>query len=212
MRASIRPLAVPLYEWARRHGHELPPFPSADYLQVPFLPPAPCLPEDPKAQLRMAARTWHTGVQRLLGHTATTNPRVHDANKLCVAQLAALGIPPAEWLLFRMETYRVSAMHEQMQYPPFGFVYSPTALSDILSNSYKLDRWLGALATPRRYVSTVAQNAQSIWYKIRQAVVRREPTTELLAEYELCVSSCIVEHKKAEQDTRKAVLAGEYVW
>lgn len=209
---QIRPLAVPLYEWAKQHGQELPPFPSADYLQTPYLPTAPCLPDDPKAQLRMAAVTWSTGIRSLIGAQPTANPKVHDANKLCIAQLAALGIPPAEWLLSRIEVHEMSDLHNKLDYPPFGFVYSSTALSAVLDADYRMDRWIGSLSVPRRYVSIPAQEAQTLWYKIRQAYVRGEDTAVLLEQYRLTVARCREHHASVKANLQSKVSVGEYVW
>lgn len=208
----LRPLAVPLYEWAKNHGQELPPYPSADYLQIPYLPTAPCFPDDPKAQLRMAATTWSTGICKLLGVQPTNNPHVHDANKLCIAQLAALGIPPAEWLLGRVEVHKMSDLHNKLEYPPFGFVYSSNALNAVLSAEYKMDKWLGSLSVPRRYASTRAQEVQSIWYKIRQAHIRNENTTELLEQYKDAVTACRDHHDAVRRALQFNASKGEYVW
>lgn len=208
----MRPLAVALYEWTRQHRQELPPFPSSDYLRTPYLPVAPCLPDSPKAQLKMAAVTWRTGVATLLGQEATANPKVHEANKLCVAQLAALGIPPAEWLLARIETYKMSPAMAELPYPPFGFVYSATALANALEEDYRMDKWLGSLATPRRYRSRLDKEAQYLWYKIRQAYVRREDTQLLLEQYRAKVAECRAHNEQAASTLIGRVYLGEFVW
>lgn len=212
MAASMRPLAVPLYDWCGRHGQELPPFPSADYLNTPYLPAAPCLPDDAKSQLKMAATTWRTGIGVLLRQETTRNPKVHEANKVCIAQLAALGIPPAEWLLSRVETYRMSQLASELPYPPFGFVYSANALSTVLEHDFLMDKWLGSLASARRYTSDINKEAQTLWYAIRHAAVRRQDTAQLLEQYRAKVLECRAHNKAAVASLAASAAAGEYIW
>ncbi|TXH56394.1 MAG: hypothetical protein E6Q97_06500 [Desulfurellales bacterium] len=214
MSGPMLPLGEGLWEWSRRNGHRLPPYPSSDFLNLPTVPPAPCLPDDPEAQVEVALRTWETGLRVLCG-VSVQKVEASPAISLCIGQLAALGIPPAEYLLKRISDFYAGVISEKLPYPTRGFVYAPGGLQRALEDLERpgeASHWLGALQSPRRAWTAEAKKAQKLWHDIRRTMTLGGDAAKLYVEYFDAVKICRTEHPGVSQKLLRQALEGVYVW
>lgn len=216
---AIPPLGQSIYDWARKHGHRLPPYPSPEFLNLPLLPPAPCLPDDPHDMEAFAKETWRTALVAVLGEPLHRGPDLTEDSRLCIRQLHALGIPPAEYVWYRITVYRSGeAIQTKIPYPVLRFVYATTGLQKALEALDKApggtaaSLWLGSLQTPRRAATEHARKAQTLWHSLRRELTLGVPAEDTRQQYLLAVKTCREEHAKAEARTKKEVLRGTYVW
>lgn len=183
-----------------RHSQliELPPFPTPEELKIPIIPPAGPFFGDP---ILFAKQLWRTGIFRLYGVMSTPPNEVQEASRVCVLQLEALEIPPAEWLLCRLNAFVVADVPEKLSHAPFGFVFSPKALARELEGPM---RWRGQLATPRTLHTFATQRAVTAWHKLR--------TSRCVEEYLAVLKTTQEENQHAAAEVLSEYKAGVYVW
>lgn len=179
----------------------LPPFPTPEILRAPSLPAAPVAPSDARPDPYFI-RLWTSAVKRLCGHWPGHPRQLTEASKLCMAQLHALDIPAATWVLHRYNAFLGSDVPDTLHHPPFGFVFSPNALARELEGPLY---WLYSLAIPRTILLPESKNAIAEWQKLRTG-------RSSLQEYEMSLLAAQQANVAEAAATIRAVQQGEYVW
>ena len=181
-----------------KRASPLPPFPTPEELRVPVVPPAGPFLGD---VLDAAKTLWKTGIYRLQGIMPTPPVHMQEAARVCILQLEALEIPPAEWLLCRLNAFAVAEVPGRLSHAPFGFVFSPKALSRELEGPMS---WAGRLASPRVVHTAATQKAVEAWHKMR-----RSGTSD---EYLAALHHAQQENLRVTEEILQEHKAGVYVW
>lgn len=184
-----------------RVSADLPPFPTPEILRAPSVPAAPVAPRDARPDPYFV-RLWTSAVKRLCGRWPGSPKQATEAAKLCMAQLHALDIPAAAWVLHRYNSFLASDVPDKLNHPPFGFVFSPNALARELEGPMS---WLQDLAVPRTVLLPESKNAIAEWQKLRTG-------RSSLQEYETSLQVAQQVNVAEAAAVLRAVWRGEYVW
>ena len=100
-------------------------------MPLPRLPPAPQLSADVSSWVDMAWRTWRGALQHYYGIPSRPIRKDERTPLMGVlGLLSGLGIPPAEWIVFRLGEFSKHQEKIGTKSPPFNFVWSQKAVMD----------------------------------------------------------------------------------
>jgi hypothetical protein len=161
-------------------------------------------------------RLWVTALHGYFNVTVSDKKVRSVSAAVCVAQLCTLDIPPAEWLLHRIEVFGRSPLRDQVNLPPANFVWSPGALARAVTDEGGLD-FLGRLAEPRIVMTSEALDLIARWHRTRRELVRLRGASLPLPPdawdwYEPQLDLVVHANARRQQVLNQRVADGEFVW
>ncbi len=175
-------------------------FPDADMLGMPYVPPAPSLPE--KNPLPFAVRTMQTAMEAMYGRDR--KKLLHKQEQAVVdisRQLGLLGVLPAEWMILRFRSFSRSSIADKFPVPPFNFIFSQKAIDDWLERQ----DFIAEVRIPRRFLGLQSREAVKAWCAAKAGKASWE-------RYDNVLLSAQQENLALQAELNSRVALGEFVW